>query len=245
MPGLPHLHRRRPRRPLQVQLPLPQRHHLQPELLHLWLVSLESQENFSDKSIPCPWFKVVQLWLCRGWEPLQHQRRYCFREGRPCRGQLCSSRLWRPGCRWVSCDRGASALLRRGGSPRFLFRFRWRGQSRAVTKWPKARTSTWRPPRTSSPGLKIPYPPKLFPPSCTSDLSWPLSSVFASVFLILEPTLSLTSSAQNHFAINYVYYLFSIFPSLSHKPQDICAIVTANKYQWKYYSGKTQHTLIN
>ena len=38
VPGLPRLHRRRQRWPPQELLPLPQRHHLQPELLHLRLV---------------------------------------------------------------------------------------------------------------------------------------------------------------------------------------------------------------
>ena len=38
MPVLPHLRQRRQRRTAQVQLPLPQRHRVQPGLLHLRLV---------------------------------------------------------------------------------------------------------------------------------------------------------------------------------------------------------------
>merc|ERR1719205_398032 len=61
---LPHLHGRWCRWARQVQLPLPQRNPLQPELLHLRL--------------------VVQLRLLHRRGALLPQRRDCSREGRPC-----------------------------------------------------------------------------------------------------------------------------------------------------------------
>ena len=73
VPGFPHLHRWRSWRPRQVQLPLPQRNSLQPELLHLRL--------------------VVQLWLLHRRGPLQPQwwdRRWEGRSGR----SLWPGRVW-------------------------------------------------------------------------------------------------------------------------------------------------------
>ena len=104
MPGLPHLHCGRLRRPLQVLLPLPQRHHLQPELLHLRL--------------------VVQLRLRRGRGSVRPQRR----AGRRARGRLrqrapgqlrlARRRAHRRLRRSRRRDRGRSGRLRSGRAQR-------------------------------------------------------------------------------------------------------------------------------
>ena len=84
MPSLPHLHIWRQGWSWQIFLPLPQRNHFQPELLHLRL--------------------VVQLWLLWGRNSLLYQRRHCqwtccfSRRGWSIWRLRCSRTYWRICC---------------------------------------------------------------------------------------------------------------------------------------------------
>ena len=110
MPSLPHLHIWRQGWSRQILLPLPQRNHLQPELLHLRL--------------------VVQLWLLWGWNSLLNQRWYC-------QWTCCFSRrrwsIWRLRCSrtyWRICrSRRGSWWIRSPTSWICWIRLWWRSSS--------------------------------------------------------------------------------------------------------------------
>ena len=154
MPSFPHLYRWWTRWTRQVLFPLPQRHHLQPKLLHLWL--------------------VVQLRLCWGRRSLRSQRwdrrwTWCFSRwwgwgpywllwsrprGRPRRRLL---RLRRGCTHWRICRRRGRPHIRGRNRGSFRYLCRRRGRSshrhsylrRKWISWGSSLQRSSRPKRTS------------------------------------------------------------------------------------------------